>query len=67
MKGLLRERGIKFEERVLDFDVPSSEVAKMFPGINYLPILAVGGHALGGLPELEALIDRDQLRFLIPS
>lgn len=65
MKGLLRVRGIKFEERVLDFDVPTSQVVKMFPGVNALPILSVNGYAIGGLPELEDLIDRDQLKFLV--
>ena len=65
MKRLLRTRGIKFDERVLDFDVPTSQVVKMFPGVHYLPVLAVGGHAIGGLPELEDLIDRDQLKYLV--
>lgn len=65
MKDLLRKRGIGYVEKVLDFDVPTSEVVKMFPGVNYLPVLAVGGHALGGLQELEDLIDRDQLKYLI--
>jgi glutaredoxin len=65
MKSMLRKRGVGFTEKVLDFDIPTSEVQKMFPGVNALPILSVGGHPLGGLPELEALIDRDQLKYLL--
>ena len=66
MKGLLRKRGIEFVECVLDFDVPTSEVKTKFPGIGSLPILSVGGHAIGGLEELENLIERDQLKYLLP-
>ena len=65
MKSLLKRRGIEYFERVLDFDVPTSEVQAKFPGVGSLPILSVGGHALGGLEELERLIELDQLRYLL--
>jgi glutaredoxin len=64
LKRDLSKRGIKFVERVLDFDIPTSEVVKMFPGQNLLPILSVNGWVLGGLPELEDLIERGQLHIL---
>jgi glutaredoxin len=64
-KKLLSTRGIKFVERVLDYDVPTSKVAEMFPGCSVLPILAVGEVVIAGLPELETLIELDQLKYLI--
>ena len=66
MKDLLRKRGILFNEVVVDFDVPARDVQKKFPGVGFLPILSVGGHVLGGLEELERLIELDQLRYLLP-
>lgn len=63
-KKALRARGVKFAEKVLDYDVPTAEVVARFPEARVLPILVIGGHVIAGLPELEALIDRDQLKYL---
>lgn len=65
MKDALSTRHIPFVERVLDLDIPTAEVVRAFPSAKSLPILSVGGHALGGVEELQALIDSDTLKYLI--
>lgn len=64
MKSSLRARGIQFAEKILDYDVSTKEVVERFPGAKVLPLLVIGGHLIGGLPELEDLIERDQLKYL---
>lgn len=64
MKASLRARGVKFAEKVLDYDVSTKDVVARFPGAKVLPLLVISGHLVGGLPELEDLIERDQLKFL---
>lgn len=63
-KDALDSEGISFTETVIDVDVPAHQVSERFPGVELLPILAVGRHAIAGLPELRALIANDQVEIL---
>ncbi len=65
LKATLSDKGIFFTERVIDLDIPTVDVQRKFPDSKHLPILAVGFHVLGGVDELQALIDNDQLKYLL--
>jgi glutaredoxin len=64
LKKSLSDRRIRFTERVLDSDIPTADVVAKFPGVKAVPILAIGKHVLGGVDELQTLIENDHLQYL---
>lgn len=56
-KALLDERGVPFDERPLDGDRATRARLEDLFGRRTMPYVLVDGDPLGGLPELERLLD----------
>ena len=65
LKAALSDKRIPFTERVLDSDITVADVQHRFPDIKMVPILAIGRHVLGGVDELQTLIENDQIKLLL--
>lgn len=59
---MLDRRGIAWEERVLDGDrALSARLEKLFGGRSVMPFVLIDGEPVGGLTELERLIESGEL------
>lgn len=65
LKTTLSDKRIRFTERVIDSDITVADVRQLFPECKTVPILAVGKHVLGGVDELQTLIENDQIKILL--
>ncbi len=60
VKDLLRERGIEFEDRIIDSRAEVEELKKKY-GWRTVPIVVLDGKFIGGFDETRKLADSGEL------